>query len=143
MKCHFQFTGVYQLKQVKSYTIEHPSADGKYTVKIVKSRADLFRPKIQSRHNNSVSYEVWIRYFGSKILGWNCTCPAGARVVGCCSHCASIMWYLSFAHHPGQLKQEPSSFLNSLTDAADYFDISDESDIETDSDDDNALYTLI
>ena len=54
------------------------------------------------------------------------------------------MWYLSFArHHPGQLKQESSSFLNSLTDAADYSDISDESDIETDSDDDNALYTLI
>ena len=54
------------------------------------------------------------------------------------------MWYLSFArHHPGQLKQESSSFLNSLTDTADYSDISDESDIETGSDDDNALYTLI
>ena len=78
------------------------------------------------------------------IQGWYCICLAGARVVGCCSHCASIMRYLYFArHHPGQLKQESSSFLNSLTDAADYSGISDESGIETDSDDDNALYTLI
>jgi hypothetical protein len=54
------------------------------------------------------------------------------------------MWFLSFArHHPEHLKQESSSFLNSLTDAADYSDISDESDVATDSDDDNAFYTLV
>ena len=51
------------------------------------------------------------------------------------------MWYLSFArHHLEQLKQESSSFLNSLTDAADYSDVSNESDTETDSDDDNLFY---
>ena len=54
------------------------------------------------------------------------------------------MWYLSFTRHRReQLKQEASSFLNSLTDATDYSDISDESNMETDADDDNALYTLI
>jgi len=91
----------------------------------------------------SVWYDIWIRYSASTILGWYCTCRAGARVVGCCAYCASIMWYLSFArHHPEHLKQESSSFLNSLTDAADYSDASDKSDIETDSDEDNLLYTL-
>ena len=80
----------------------------------------------------------------SKVLGWYCTRPTGARVVGYCSHNDSIMWYLSFArHHPEQLKQESSSFLTSLADAAEYSDTSDESDMETNSDDDNALYTLI
>ena len=136
--------GTYQLKQAKSYTVEHLSADGKYAVVIAKNRADLLKAKIQSRHKSSVSYDIWIRYSASTILGWYCTCPAGARVIGCCAHCASIIWYLSFArHHPEQLKQESSSFVNFLTNATDYSDASDESDLETDSDDDNSLYTLV
>ncbi|CAF3713984.1 unnamed protein product [Rotaria socialis] len=135
--------GTYQLIQAKSYTVEHLSVDGKYVVKVAKDRTDLIKAKIQSRHKSSVAYDVWIRYSSRTILGWYCTCRAGARIVGCCAHCASIIWYLSFARHePDQLKQESSSFLNSLVDAADYSDISDESDTETDSDDDNLFYAL-
>ena len=58
----FIFLGIYQLKQEKSYTIEHWSADGKYSVKIEKHRPDIIIAKIQSRQKNSTSYDVWIRY---------------------------------------------------------------------------------
>ena len=72
----FIFLEIYQLKQAKSYTIEHLSADGKYAVKIGKHRPDIIKAKIQSRHRNSTSYGVWIRYSAQEILGWYCTCPA-------------------------------------------------------------------
>ena len=113
-------------------------------VKVAKEQSDLLKAKIQSRHKNSVSYDVWIRYSTQEVLGWYCTCPAGARVVGSCAHCASIMWYLAFArHNKEQLTQESSSFLNSLTDAAEYSDISDnEDDDGTDSDDENTLFSF-
>ncbi|CAF1551517.1 unnamed protein product, partial [Rotaria magnacalcarata] len=135
--------GTYQPKQAKSYAVEHLPVDGKYVVKVAKDRTDLIKAKIQSTHKISDAYFVWIRYSSRTILGWYCTCRAGARIVGCCAHCASIIWYLSFARHePEQLKQESSSFLNSLADAADYSDISDKSDTETDSDDDNLFYAF-
>ena len=143
---HFIFLGIYQLKQAKSNTIQHWSADGKYSVKIEKHRPDIIIAKIQSRHKNSTPYDVWIRYSTQEILGWYCTCPAGARIVGCCAHIASIIWYwyLSLAHfHPEQLKQESSSFLNSFTDAAGFSDMSDDTEPDTDSDDENTFYSLV
>ena len=139
----FIFQGIYQLKQAKSYTIEHLSADGKYAVKIRKHRPDIIKAKIQSRHKNSTSYDVWIRYSAQEIFGWYCTCSAGARIVGCCAHVASIIWYLSFVRfHPEQLKQEPSSFLNSFTDAAEFSDMLDDTELDTDSDDENTSYSF-
>ncbi len=118
-------------------------ADGKFTVKIGKHHPDLIKVKIQFRHKSFISYNVWIRYLSQEILGWYCTCPAGARVVGCCAHVASIIWYLSFARfHPEQLKQESSSFLNSFVDAAEISDVSDDTEPNTDSDDENTLFSL-
>ena len=102
------------------------------------------RAKIQSPHKNSTSYDVWIQYSANEILGWYCTCPADARVVGCCAHVASILWYLSFARfHPEQLKQESSYFLNSFEDAAEYSDASDDTEPDTDTDEENTFYTLV
>ena len=73
-----------------------------------------------------------------------CTCPAGVRVVGCCAHVASILWYLSFARfHPEQLKQESSYFLNTSEDAAEYSDASDDTEPDTDTDEGNTFYTLV
>lgn len=40
-----------------------------------------------------------------KILGWYCTCLAGSRTVGMCSHAASIIWYLGFGRHQPERKQ--------------------------------------
>ena len=33
------------------------------------------------------------------ITAWSCTCTAGAITAGCCAQVASIIWYLSYAHH--------------------------------------------
>jgi hypothetical protein len=43
---------------------------------------------------------------------------------------------------PEQLKQESSSFLNSFADAAEFSDVSDDTEPGSDSDDENRLYTL-
>ncbi|CAF1193920.1 unnamed protein product [Didymodactylos carnosus] len=48
--------GIFQLKQAKSYTIEHLSADGQYVVKVGKQRPDLIKAKIQSRHKNLTEF---------------------------------------------------------------------------------------
>ena len=33
------------------------------------------------------------------VQSWFCMCRAGARVVGMCSHIASVMWFLGYARH--------------------------------------------
>lgn len=39
-----------------------------------------------------------------KIIGWYCTCLAGSRTVGMCSHVASIIWYLGIGRHQPEKK---------------------------------------
>ncbi|CAF4651087.1 unnamed protein product [Rotaria sp. Silwood2] len=135
--------GTFQLKQAKRYAIEHLSNDGSFDIKVAKQRDDLVRAQIQSRHKNSILYDVWIQYDQKEILGWYCRCPNGCRVVGCCSHIASVIWYLSFArYHPEALRESASSYLNSLTDAQNYSDISDDDGNESDDDNSQTLYTL-
>ena len=63
-----------------------------------------------SRHLSQVKYNVYIRYNpGEKLdLQWLCRCKNGLRVVGCCSHIASIIYYLGYARfhedpHPAAL----------------------------------------
>ena len=34
-------------------------------------------------------------YKDEAIQGWYCICPTGSRVVGCCVHIASLLWYLN------------------------------------------------
>ena len=131
------------LKQAKKYATEHLSDDGSFDIKVAKQRDDLVRAQIQSQHKNSILYDVWIQYDQKEILGWYCLCPNGCRLVGCCSHVASVIWYLSFArYHPEALRESASSYLKSLIDPQNYSDISD--DDGNDSDDDNfqTLYTL-
>ncbi len=55
---------------------------------------------IQSSHSNSTKYRVYIKYNPKKsdiesIESWYCICKSGARTVGCCSHIASVILYLS------------------------------------------------
>ena len=74
--------GVYQLKLSPSYIQEY--LDGESQILIHKEDPGLIRVKIHSRHISSA---------------WYCKCRAGARVVGVCSHIASVLWYLGFARH--------------------------------------------
>jgi hypothetical protein len=91
--------GTYQLKQARSYTTEHLSEDGAYLVKITNQKQDLLRAQIQSRHKNAVKYDLYIQYNTQNITGWYCKCQNESRVVGCCTHIASVMYYLAFARY--------------------------------------------
>ena len=133
----------FQLKPAKKYAIEHLSDDGSFDIKVAKKRDDLLRAQIQSRYKNSILYDVWIQYDQKQILGWYCRCPNGCRVVGCCSHVSSVIWYLSFARfHPEVLRESSSSYLNSLTNAQNYSDISNDDGNESVDDNSQTLYTL-
>ncbi|CAG2221696.1 unnamed protein product [Mytilus edulis] len=88
--------GVYQLKQAPRYTESHLSDDN-YMPQTCRDRPNLLRVKLTSRHSSSRVYSLWIEFSGDEVTGWYCTCKVGARVVGCCAHIASTMWYLGYS----------------------------------------------
>ncbi|XP_053391975.1 uncharacterized protein LOC128554692 [Mercenaria mercenaria] len=100
--------GVYQLKQAQNYTYEHYNENGDYIIECLKTNPKILKVSIQSRHTGTLKYATWIQ-FGSadeeeKIKGWYCKCKAGARVVGCCAHLASILWHISIERFEKKVK---------------------------------------
>ena len=96
--------GVYQLCQAPNYSREHISQEGDYIFSAVNDEPGLLKVKIQSRHTQSTLHTVWVKYSAQssdseKVNGWYCTCKVGARVVGCCAHVASIIWYLGYGRN--------------------------------------------
>ncbi|XP_069130866.1 uncharacterized protein [Argopecten irradians] len=92
--------GVYQVKQAPSYTKEHLDSEG-YEMMLCQDLPDLLKVKIQSRHSKKAVHSLWVQYSSEReeIRGWYCTCKVGARVVGCCAHVASVLWYLGYKRH--------------------------------------------
>ena len=90
--------GVYQIRQAKWYSKEHQTETGKYKVFVNKGQGVL-NAQIRSRQSSSKTYNLWIEHNISfnPITGWFCTCKSGDRVVGCCAHIESVLWYLGFA----------------------------------------------
>ena len=117
----------YQLKQAKSYTREHLSDDGEYTINVHNQAPGLLRIRIQSRHINAKRYFCWIEYstedVDDKIVAWFCHCIAGQRTVGCCAHVASVLWYLGNERHKNQRRPLQVKTC-SVLDAADPLDSS-------------------
>ncbi|VDH95598.1 Hypothetical predicted protein [Mytilus galloprovincialis] len=99
--------GVYQLKQAPNYVCQRTRG-----------------------HSNKLSHTVFISYSDEgDIEGWYCTCKSGARVVGCCAHVASVLWYLGYQ----RLEQQSGSrrdFKTSVLDAS-HIPSSDESDCDS------------
>ncbi|XP_062579084.1 uncharacterized protein LOC134241007 [Saccostrea cucullata] len=89
--------GVYQLRLCPSYIQEYIEGDA--DILVHKEHPGLIRVKLQSRHISSKKYMLWIQYTESAVTAWYCKCCGGARVVGVCSHIASVVWYLGFARH--------------------------------------------
>ncbi|VDI44871.1 Hypothetical predicted protein [Mytilus galloprovincialis] len=89
--------GVYQVKLAKSYTEEHLENDDYYEV--MQQGHQLIRVRMASRHTSSKTHNLWITYDDCCIKTWYCTCKAGARIVGTCSHISSVIWFLSFYRH--------------------------------------------
>ena len=47
------------------------------------------------------------------IKGWICTCMNGKRLAGCCSHVATVIYYLSYARFKSKNKY-PGNYLNGI-----------------------------
>ena len=76
-------------------------------------------------------------------MGWYFKCLNGSRVVGCCAHIASVMYYLAFArYNPQHLQSHSSKYYTSLTDAADYSDVSNTDTSDDVEDESNTLFYL-
>lgn len=112
-----EFTfGSYQIKNAKSYSAEQLEG-GDFFLMHAKAWINVFRFRIQSRHVSSKRYDLYIEIVDegegiSRICAWYCKCASGARTFGCCSHVASILWFLGYGRHVGFSK--PSEFLNGL-----------------------------
>jgi len=89
--------GTYQIEQAKHYTDEHINSQGGFEFFVHKSANDLIRARVQSRHKNATKYFVWVEFSKKAITGWYCQCKAGARMVGCCAHVATLVWYFAYA----------------------------------------------
>ena len=109
--------GVYQLKQAKSYTLDHIDQNGSYMHEVYEQEKNIIHVKIKSRHSNHVNNDCWIQYDNllklsngkNPILNWYCTCKAGARIFGMCAHLCSILWYLGIARNEPKLVEKRRS----------------------------------
>jgi hypothetical protein len=128
--------GTYQIKQAKSYIVEHmkPSVldDDQYefTVELSSKYDDLVRVRFASRHSSRKKYVTTVQFDEEDdeepIKGWFCTCSAGARNVGCCAHVTALIWHLGVCRaetNPDNHQLSASSFLRSVEDCIQYSDI--------------------
>lgn len=110
-----------------------------YTIHRCKEFPNIIRVPTQSAHVNRLTYHPTIRFTTEEISDWWCNCPAGNRFLGCCSHIASVIWFLSFERWQTQSRPMPSTtFIDFIADAANLSDSTDSTD-DTDDDDDDEL----
>ncbi|CAF3045027.1 unnamed protein product [Rotaria socialis] len=131
--------GVFQLKQARSYNLEHISEDGQYEIHVCKQQQNLLRANLQSKHSNRKDYNVLIQYNDQTVIAACCACRNENRNIGCCSHIASIIWYLGIARHTKHkyLNHRSSSYMKLFEEAAEVSDLSSD-----EEDDDAILYSL-
>ncbi len=97
--------GPYQIQKAKDYCREHLDANGDFHFQVCTIEAGLLRCQIQSRHKNSEKYKVAVQYNDNAVVDYCCSCTAGLRKVGCCSHVTAVVWYLGYArHNPKELE---------------------------------------
>ena len=91
-----------------------------YELNVCKIKENLLKIKIQSRHSNSIAHTVFVEYnLDGEITGWYCTCKVGARVVGCCAHVSSVLWYLGYQRLQRHDQDSSFDFSKSLLYAGD------------------------
>lgn len=89
---------------------------------------------IYFRFRNATKYQLWISFVQNNdehemdqdqegpIAGYYCTCKSGARILGCCAHITSVLWYLGYARHQQAIKYPDRSLLNYIKDAGNRWD---------------------
>ncbi len=112
----------YQLKQALSYYAEHSKADGRYLIQLCRHTGPLeltshsisakdpmlIRGRLQSRHQNSTKYFIYILVDVEKsgveaVVEYTCQCKNGLRTVGCCAHIMAVLWYLGYGRHQPEI----------------------------------------
>ncbi|XP_071181323.1 uncharacterized protein [Mytilus edulis] len=120
--------GIYQLKQSPLYVREHIGEDSVYQLYVCKIKENLIKIKLQSRFSNSATHNVFVQYtLDGEISGWYCSCKVGARIVGCCAHVSSVLWYLGL-HRLQNTSINSPRFTKSVLDASDLPDLDTDSD---------------
>ena len=138
--------GNYQLNQTFGYLAEHFKINGRYKMYMKKEDIcnldgiNLVKAKIQSKHVNRTEYSIYVTYEPNQndhcgVDGWYCTCRNGRRTVGCCSHVATVIYYLSCGKYEENLPQPACRLTSCLKnfDDSDESDLNDENDNKTDS----------
>ena len=112
--------GWYQINQALSYLAEHFDKNGDIEIRIEKKiehedNCKIIASNFFSRHSNNCEYMTVVKYMPNEsILNWRCSCLSGLRTCGCCSHVASLIYYLSYARYLDEPLKSPGSSLNTL-----------------------------
>lgn len=98
------FTGTYQLGQAISYLAELMDENDELNVDYLKESQRILKLQVQSRHINSKKYNCYIEYNPDSIgpcgiTRYFCECSNGMRTIGCCSHVAAVIYFLSHARY--------------------------------------------
>lgn len=123
--------GPYQIKQAKSYACAHkkrranedshqylcfscPEDITRFFFADIIREKDVLKPvlmltRMDSRFRSRKKYDVYILADAEKngpegIVAYCCECRHGLRTVGCCSHIATNIFYMSFARHNGGIR---------------------------------------
>lgn len=112
------FTGSYQLGQAISYLAELLDENGAFKMAYVKDQTKLLKIQVQSRHISKKVYRCFLKYHPEAegihtIQQYCCECANGLRTVGCCSHVAAVIYYLSHGRYLSKIPR-PNERLSSL-----------------------------
>lgn len=86
--------------------------DNNINIEYLKENENIIRMKVCSRHINRKSYQCFIEYEPNMnnhkgIKRYTCDCANGNRTIGCCSHVASIIYYLSHGRYKSKIIKPP------------------------------------
>lgn len=117
------FSGSYQLGQAVCYLVELLGDSDEINLEYIKLKPNIIKVLVRSRHINKKTYKCFIEYqpnsIGySGILRHCCDCANGLRTVGCCSHIATVIYYLSNARYKSRIIK-PSKILSQLFSSSD------------------------
>ena len=98
------FTGTYQLQQAISYLAEMLGDNDVLQIHYLKESHDIIKVRVRSRHINKKTYNCYIQYRPNTIgyggvSRYCCECANGLRTIGCCSHVAAVIYYLSHGRY--------------------------------------------
>ena len=113
------FTGSYQLSQAISYLGEMLE-DGVLNIGFLKQEPYVFKFEVRYRHIAAQTYKCYVECDPNKtrydaIKDYCCNCPNGWWTVGCCSHTAALIYYLSHGRYLSK-SIRPAEVLTNLFD---------------------------